>query len=247
MKTCWLVWRLEFLFVLKKNVTSGLASGFWSICSVSQAFSTMAGAVSRWYPMNTSPTVSSCLFSSCLENQIENSFLPPSHSLLQPPLPQPTPLSLYVSFMQQYTCETCSLAVSYTSLTYAAFVVNWYTTYPCPAMWCTGMRGVVLTKSAAHCSSWLATSSCSGVMMLFTVRKCFSRRLISGMGNLSYTMCFSATTISLEVHFNGDKANKLMWCEQIGRNIPRVVISMKMRTKEIQGLKQCKQTTANHY
>lgn len=108
----------------KENVTSGRASGFWSIFSVSQAFSTMAGAVSRWYPMNTSPTVSSCLFSSCLENQIENSFLPPSHSLLQPPLPQPTPLSLYVSFMQQYTCEACNLAVSYMSLTYEAFVVN---------------------------------------------------------------------------------------------------------------------------
>ena len=60
-----------------------------------------------------------------------------------------------------------------------------------------GPAGPVLTNSLAHFSRASAMSSWSLFMMLFSVRKCFSSRLISGMGNLSYTTCFSATTISL--------------------------------------------------
>ena len=62
-----------------------------------------------------------------------------------------------------------------------------------------------LTRCWTHSFSCPSRCCCSLVSRLLTVRKCFSRRLISGMGNLSYTVCFSATTISLLGGINIEK------------------------------------------
>jgi len=56
----------------------------------------------------------------------------------------------------------------------------------------------LLQKSSAQwCKRW-QRSRCSRVSIVSIARKCFSRRLIKGIGNFSITTFFSATTISLQ-------------------------------------------------
>jgi len=49
----------------------------------------------------------------------------------------------------------------------------------------------------AHLSNFWAKYCCRSFSIVLIVRKCFSSRLISGVGNFLYTVCFSATTINL--------------------------------------------------
>ena len=62
--------------------------------------------------------------------------------------------------------------------------------------WC--LSEGTFTKSLAHFFRLSDNCSWNGVSMVVMVRKCFSRRLMRGIGNLLYTMFFSATTISLK-------------------------------------------------
>ena len=49
-----------------------------------------------------------------------------------------------------------------------------------------------------HCSNVRSATCWSGSRMVDVVTRCFSRRFISGIGNLSYTLSLSAMRMSLE-------------------------------------------------
>ena len=53
------------------------------------------------------------------------------------------------------------------------------------------------TNSLAQARIFCTKSFWSGVKLVNVTRKCFSRRLINGMGKLLYTTSFSAITINL--------------------------------------------------
>jgi len=57
---------------------------------------------------------------------------------------------------------------------------------------------VTLENWCIHSWKRCSTSSCSSVSTEEVRTKCFSRRLMSGVGNFSYTVVFSAITISLQ-------------------------------------------------
>jgi len=69
---------------------------------------------------------------------------------------------------------------------------------------------VTLENWCIHSWKWCSTSSCSSVSTEEVRTKCFSRRLMSGVGNFSYTVVFSAITISLqgEVRREGGRREK---------------------------------------
>lgn len=71
-----------------------------------------------------------------------------------------------------------------------------------------------LMNCLAHFSSFWARRTWTSDNMVEILRKCFSSLLIRGMGNLLYTISFSATTINLKL----ENKNQLNWSLLSSRN-----------------------------